>query len=88
MDEKKLKKEMFNIIDSMRGEKTSFTEDDWIKNAKKELTEELTMQLGTMEGLLDQLRLNVKYLLFDLESTRRENMYLRQLLEDNDEETV
>ena len=30
---------------------------------------------------LSQLRLQVKYLLFDLEATRRENRYLRQMLE-------
>jgi hypothetical protein len=30
---------------------------------------------------VNQLRLQVKYLLFDLEATRRENRYLRQMLE-------
>jgi len=30
---------------------------------------------------LDQLRLQLKYLQFDLEATRRENRYLRQMLE-------
>jgi len=30
---------------------------------------------------LDLLRLQTKYLLFDLEATRRENRYLRQMLE-------
>ena len=30
---------------------------------------------------LDLLRLQMKYLLFDLEATRRENRYLRQMLE-------
>lgn len=30
---------------------------------------------------LNQLRLQIKYLLFDLEATRRENRYLRQMLE-------
>ena len=30
---------------------------------------------------INQLRLQVKYLLFDLEATRRENRYLRQILE-------
>lgn len=30
---------------------------------------------------LDHLRLQIKYLLFDLEATRRENRYLRQMLE-------
>jgi hypothetical protein len=35
----------------------------------------------TVEELLDHLRLQVKYLMFDLEATRRENRYLRQMLE-------
>ena len=33
------------------------------------------------EELLEQITLHVKYLLFDLEATRRENRYLRQMLE-------
>lgn len=36
---------------------------------------------GSVEESLDNLRLQIKYLLFDLESTRRENRYLRQMLE-------
>lgn len=35
----------------------------------------------TVEESLDYLRLQVKYLLFDLEATRRENRYLRQMLD-------
>jgi hypothetical protein len=35
----------------------------------------------TVEESLDHLRLQMKYLLFDLEATRRENRYLRQMLE-------
>ena len=35
----------------------------------------------TVEDSLDYLRLQVKYLLFDLEATRRENRYLRQMLD-------
>jgi hypothetical protein len=30
---------------------------------------------------MDHLQLQIKYLLFDLEATRRENRYLRQMLE-------
>ncbi len=33
------------------------------------------------EDSLDHLRLQIKYLIFDLEATRRENRYLRQMLE-------
>jgi len=36
---------------------------------------------GDVAGSLEHLRLQVKYLLFDLEATRRENRYLRQMLE-------
>jgi hypothetical protein len=38
----------------------------------------------TISGLqdsLDYLRLSIKYLVFDLEATRRENQYLRKLLD-------
>lgn len=41
-----------------------------------------------VEGLhesLDHLRLIVKYLVFDLEATRRENMYLRKMLKEQEE---
>jgi len=30
------------------------------------------------------LRLSIKYILFDLEATRRENQYLRKMLEETD----
>ncbi len=34
-----------------------------------------------IEEMLDQIRLQVKYLMFDMEATRRENHYLREMLE-------
>lgn len=34
-----------------------------------------------LQDSLDYLRLSVKYLVFDLEATRRENDYLRKMLE-------
>jgi hypothetical protein len=34
-----------------------------------------------LQDALDYLRLSVKYLVFDLEATRRENDYLRKLLQ-------
>jgi hypothetical protein len=37
--------------------------------------------IGDLQESLDYLRLSVKYLVFDLEATRRENAYLRKLLE-------
>ncbi len=40
-----------------------------------------SMEWNNLEGI-DFLRINVKYLLFDLEVTRKENAMLRHLLED------
>ncbi|MFN9929306.1 MAG: hypothetical protein ACK54T_01355, partial [bacterium] len=36
--------------------------------------------VAELQESLDYLRLSIKYLLFDLEATRRENAYLRKLL--------
>jgi hypothetical protein len=36
---------------------------------------------SSVEDALDHLRMQLKYVMFDLEATRRENRYLRQMLE-------
>lgn len=43
--------------------------------------EQMRKTLGELQDSLDHLRLSVKYLVFDLEATRRENQYLRRLIE-------
>ena len=40
--------------------------------------------LYSVQDALDDLRLSVKYLLFDLDATRRENLYLKKLIEDKE----
>ncbi|MEM9881725.1 MAG: hypothetical protein AAF800_02260 [Planctomycetota bacterium] len=41
----------------------------------------LKQTVGELQESLDYLRLSIKYLVFDLEATRRENGYLRKMLE-------
>jgi hypothetical protein len=41
--------------------------------------------LASLQESLDYLRICVKYLIFDLEATKRETEYLRKLLERRDE---
>jgi len=43
----------------------------------------LRKSVDSLQESLDYLRVSVKYLLFDLESTRRENASLKKLLEDS-----
>ncbi len=43
--------------------------------------ERLKKTVKDLQESLDYLRLSVKYLVFDLEATRRENAYLRKVLD-------
>ena len=47
----------------------------------KQRRERIQQSVGELQESLDYLRLSVKYLVFDLEATRRENAYLRKLVE-------
>ena len=46
---------------------------------------DLRKTVSDLQESIDFLRLSIKYMVFDLEATRRENNYLRKLLEDNSE---
>ena len=41
---------------------------------------QLKNSVDNLQESLDYLRVSIKYILFDLESTRRENNYLRKML--------
>lgn len=43
--------------------------------------ERMRKTISSLQESLDYLRLSVKYLVFDLEATRRENEHLRKLIE-------
>ena len=43
----------------------------------------LEKSISSLQESLDYLRVCIKYQVFDLEATRRENEYLRRLLDDN-----
>jgi hypothetical protein len=65
------------------------SEREKLENLAKETQErhqQLRQSIHSLQESLDWLRLSVKYLVFDLEATRRENAYLRQMLESNSEE--
>ena len=48
----------------------------------KQRHQKLKQTVGELQESLDYLRLSIKYLVFDLEATRRENGYLRKMLEE------
>jgi hypothetical protein len=46
----------------------------------QETSQELKKEAGSLQEAIDFLRICIKYQLFDLEATRRENDYLKKLL--------
>jgi uncharacterized FlaG/YvyC family protein len=48
----------------------------------RERHERLRKTVSSLQESLDYLRLSIKYLVFDLEATKRENGYLRKMLEE------
>ena len=49
----------------------------------KQRHEDIKKSVGSLQESIDFLRLWIKYLLFDIEATRRENGYLRKMLEED-----
>lgn len=58
---------------------------DWIRTGKQKATS-IRNSVNALQESLDTLRVIVKYTVFDLEATRRENQFLRDQLADLHEE--
>ena len=53
----------------------------------KESHNQLRKSITNLQEVLDYLRVCIKYQAFDLEATRRENSYLKKLIEENDSDS-
>ena len=83
MDEGTFQKKLSELVSEIR----TLPEQDRAKLAMlaeetRQRHQELKKTVHTLHESIDFLRLSIKYLLFDLEATRRENSYLRKMLED------
>ena len=52
-----------------------------IADQTRQRSEQAAAKVNNLQESLDYLRLSIKYLVFDLEATRRENGFLRKMLE-------
>jgi len=71
--------ELIKEIETLPDPEGKFTKDP--KTAPRVGPQQLAATAKTVEEALDYLRLQIKYVVFDLEATRRENRYLRKMLE-------
>ena len=70
-----LMKEISTLPESKREKLAMMAQETQARHAK------LRKTVGELHESLDYLRLSLKYLIFDLEATRRENSYLRKMIE-------
>ena len=70
-----LMKEISTLPEAEREKLTSMAKQTQARHAK------LRKTVSDLQESLDYLRLSLKYLIFDLEATRRENSYLRKMIE-------
>lgn len=84
MDEKDFQRELQRSLDAINMLPKSGTRDKLIQQAGA-MHQNFQTQKDRIEKIkdtIDLLRINMKYLVFDLEATKRENAYLRQMLDE------
>ncbi|MGQ0627350.1 MAG: hypothetical protein ACT4PL_04525 [Phycisphaerales bacterium] len=82
MDEQDFQSKLGDLIKQIGG--ISEEKKETLTKLAEETTdrhERMKKTVTDLQESLDYLRLSIKYVLFDLEATRRENAYLRKLLE-------
>ena len=82
MDENTFQRKMSDLIERIRDIPANDQDDS---NEGPNGRSELRLSVKELQESLDYLRLSVKYLVFDLEATRRENAYLRRLVEQSNQ---
>ena len=82
MDENTFQRKMSDLIERIRDIPAK---DQAASSAGANGNSELRLSVTELQESLDYLRLSVKYLVFDLEATRRENAYLRRLVEQSNQ---
>jgi hypothetical protein len=82
MNEQEFQQKLGELISQIQ-EMPPEEREDLVKLAEetRDRHEKMRRTIGDLQESLDYLRLSVKYLVFDLEATRRENQYLRKLLD-------
>ncbi|MDX2197503.1 MAG: hypothetical protein SF069_00855 [Phycisphaerae bacterium] len=82
MDESAFQKKLGELVDQI--ESLPESERDRLRQIAAETQqrhEKMKASFKSLQDSIDYLRLGIKYLMFDLEATRRENAYLRKMLE-------
>lgn len=86
LSRKEVKMQLSNLIEEFNTKPLQSAKIIKPKKPKKpkKLKKNLNTQMDSLQEQLDYLRVCIKYTIWDLEATRRENTYLKKLFEDID----
>lgn len=82
-DELNFEEELNALVNEFEG--TAKDKIEKLARESRENRRKLEKSISSLQESLDYLRVCIKYQVFDLEATRRENAYLRKLLEENNQ---
>ncbi|MCE7911564.1 MAG: hypothetical protein DCC43_06420 [Candidatus Brocadia sp.] len=83
MDEELFQKNLMDLIEEIKRFPAAKRESiEMLTGEIDKKYEDLHTSLAVLQDSLDSLQLNVRYLLFDLEATKKENAALRKKLEE------
>ena len=82
-DDSKLEQKLNNLVKEFGTDLQQKKPEVLIKHAS-DSHRRLQQSVDKLQDLLDFLRICIKYQIFDLEATRRENRYLRKMLEERE----
>ncbi|MGD9688802.1 MAG: hypothetical protein AB7K52_02415 [Phycisphaerales bacterium] len=82
MDEQDFQQKLGDLITQINGISPEKREElGKLADETRNRHDRMKKTVADLQESLDYLRLSIKYVLFDLEATRRENSYLRKLLD-------
>ena len=85
MDETKLEEKLNELVKELGGMVDPQNKKlEILAKQAKDGSQQLQKSVNKLQETLDYLRVCIKYQRFDLEATRRENTYLRRMLEEKD----
>ena len=82
MNERTIEERLCRLIEQLQALPTEHREKlEELCESDQDQRSQIEESVSKLQDSLDYLRLSVKYMVFDLEATRRENVYLRKLVE-------
>lgn len=83
--EEKYEKLLLELLEEIGGYTTlQPKKDSEPENCLTKSVHQTEKAIYSLQNTLDEMRICVKYLLFDLDATRRETLYFKKLLDDKD----